>query len=54
VLGDQPVPPVVATVREPRNWSADEVNTIERRLQSSVPSPRLPDFKPAGSLTQGQ
>jgi len=54
VLGEQPVPPVIATAGEPRHRSADEVNTIERRLQSSVPSPRLPDFKPAGSLTQGQ
>ena len=53
-LGGQPMPPVIATTREPRAWAAEEVNTIERRLQSSVPSPRLPEFKPAGSLTQGQ
>lgn len=48
LLPDQPLPPVLATTREPRGWPAEYIDTIDRKMHSSIPDPRLPGFQTAG------
>lgn len=38
-------PEVVPVSVEPRSWPADYIDNINRRVESSLPSPRLPQFQ---------
>jgi hypothetical protein len=50
---EQALPPVVTTTVEPRGWSAEYIDTIDRKMHSTVPNPRLPGFQAAG-MASGQ
>lgn len=54
MLPQQPLPPVLATSREPVTWPAANIDAINLRSQSTIPSPRLPDFQSAGGPDSGQ
>ena len=53
MLPDQPLPAVLPTRDEPRGWPADYIDAIDRKQKSSIPSPRLPSFRAAGSMDGG-
>jgi hypothetical protein len=53
LLPDQPLPAVLPTTNEPRGWSADYIDAIDRKQQSTIPPPRLPAFRPAGAVEGG-
>ena len=42
---DQAVPEIVPVRISPRSWSADYIDSISRKVDSTVPSPRLPSFQ---------
>ena len=48
MLPGESLPPVVSAALEPRGWPAEYIDTIDRKATSSIPSPRLPNFKQAG------
>jgi hypothetical protein len=41
---DQPLPEIVSVQIAPRAWSADYIETISRKVNSTIPNPRLPEF----------
>jgi hypothetical protein len=45
---NRPMPAVVATPIPPRGWSADYIDAVDRKIQATIPNPRLPSFKAAG------
>ena len=49
-MPDQPMPAVLPTTNEPRGLPADYVDAIDRKTRSTIPDPRLPAFRQAGSL----
>lgn len=51
MLPDQPLPAVVPVQVEPRGWPAEYIDTIDRKVQSSIPNPRLPSFQAAGGVS---
>jgi hypothetical protein len=53
MLPDQPLPAVLPTDEEPRGWPADYIDAIDRKEQSTIPPPRLPSFRAAGSVGSG-
>ncbi len=53
LLPTEPLPPVVATKLEPRGWPAEYIDTIDRKVQATVPDPRLPTFQAAGGSGGG-
>ncbi len=53
LLPDQPMPAVLPTTVEPRGLPAEYVDTIDRKSRSTIPDPRLPAFRQAGSLSGG-
>ena len=50
MLPDQPLPAVIPTPEEPRGWPAEYIDTIDRKVKSSIPNPRLPNFRSAGGV----
>ena len=44
-LTDGPIPEVHSVKIPPRSWSADFIDAIGRKVQSSLPSPVLPEFQ---------
>jgi hypothetical protein len=49
MLPDQPLPAVIAVYNDPPGRPAEYIDAIERKVQSSMPDPRLPSFQQAGS-----
>lgn len=45
LFGDLNEPEVVPVRIAPRSWSADYIDNISRKIDSSIPSPRLPSFE---------
>lgn len=48
LLPDQSLPAVIPVERAPRGWPADYIDTIDRKMHATIPSPRLPSFQEAG------
>jgi hypothetical protein len=48
VVGQGPLPEVLQTTRQPRNWSADYIDAVLRADRGATPTPRLPPFQAAG------
>jgi hypothetical protein len=44
-LFDDETPEIIPVKVAPRSWSADYIDNISRKVDSSVPSPRLPNFE---------
>jgi hypothetical protein len=42
---DQAVPEIVPVRISPRSWSADYIDSISQKVDSTVPAPRLPAFQ---------
>jgi hypothetical protein len=49
MMPDQALPAVIPAKGEPRAWPAEYIDTIDRKMNASIPSPRLPSFQAAGS-----
>lgn len=45
LFADQPMPQVLPVRIAPRSWSADYIDAISRKVDSTMPSPRLPSFQ---------
>jgi hypothetical protein len=50
LVPDQPLPAVIPAKNEPRGWPAEYIDTIDRKVHASIPNPRLPTFRSAGSM----
>ena len=48
LLPNQSLPEVIPVDTEPRGWPAEHVDQIERKMYSTIASPRLPGFQAAG------
>jgi hypothetical protein len=44
MVAGQPLPEVIPVTIEPRTWPADYIDAIDRKIQSTIPDPRLPTF----------
>jgi hypothetical protein len=53
MLPDQPLPAVIAVVNDPQGRPAEYIDAIDRKVQASIPEPRLPAFQEAGSSGGG-
>lgn len=42
------LPPVVATTKQPHDWSAEYIDAIDRKATESIQAPVLPTFQAAG------
>ncbi len=51
MLPENPLPAVIAVANEPRGWPAEYIDTIDRKVNSSIPTPRLPSFQAAGGVS---
>ena len=47
----QPLPEVVATNKQPHDWSAEYIDAIDRKAAESIAAPVLPAFQAAGGST---
>jgi hypothetical protein len=50
---EQSLPAVLPAKSEPRGWPAEYIDTIDRKVNASIPNPRLPSFRAAGGLSGG-
>jgi hypothetical protein len=50
LLPNETLPAVVPVQVEPRTWPAEYIDTIDRKVHSTIPSPRLPAFQAAGGV----